>query len=290
MKIAYIILAHKNPEQLVRLIHRLQDENTSFFVHLDQKTSHSVYSQLLEQLRDVPDILFVKRYRCYWGNYGIVNATIEAIKQLVRSTIDFDYAILLSGQDYPIKSIASINAFLDRNHGSEFMDSFALTSYNRWTDQGDCYQALNRVQYWHFRIRSRHFYPPIKRPLPKNFALYGGSQWWCLTRECINYVNAYIANHPAFVNYFKHTFIPDELFFQTIVSNSPFRANMIHDDLRFIDWDHPNPVPPATMLKADFDRLVASPKLFARKFDITRDAEIFDLIDQHILNAMPVGR
>jgi len=37
MKIAYIILAHKNPDQIKRLVLRLNTEGTSFFIHIDKK-------------------------------------------------------------------------------------------------------------------------------------------------------------------------------------------------------------------------------------------------------------
>lgn len=62
-----------------------------------------------------------------------------------------------------------------------------------------------------------------------------------------------------------------------------FKNCIVNDDLKYIDWENPNPTPPAILGKSDFHRLVNSPKLFARKFDITRDAEILDLIDQQIL-------
>ncbi len=283
MKISYIVLTHKYPEQIVRLIRKIADEDTSFFIHIDSRTGNDIYHELLEQLSSISNVYFLKRYRCYWGNFNIVAATIEGIRQLVNSSIDFDYAILLSGQDYLIKTTSQIKEFLQRHRGKEFIESFALDSQNRWTHQDGCYQALNRVHHWHFRFRSKHLYLTIKRRFPTGFEPYGGSQWWCLSRECIQYINNFVINNPAFVNYFKYVFIPDENFFHTIVSNSPFKNCIVNDDLKYIDWENPNPTPPAILGKSDFHRLVNSPKLFARKFDITRDAEILDLIDQQIL-------
>ncbi|MBR8836292.1 MAG: hypothetical protein DSM106950_20295 [Stigonema ocellatum SAG 48.90 = DSM 106950] len=284
MKIAYIVLAHKLPVQLVRLIRRIEDDGTSFFIHMDKKAGDRMYSDLGEMLSSMSNVhLLKKRYPCYWGDFNIVAATLESIGQLVNSSIDFDYAILLSGQDYLIKSTSQIKEFLQKHRGQEFIESFALASENRWTNLGGCYRALNRVQYWHFRFRSQHFYLPVKRRFFKGFEPYGGSQWWCLSRECIQYINSFVMNNPRFVNYFKSVFIPDELFFQTVVSNSHFKDCIFDDDLRYVDWEHPNPTPPAILCKSDFDTLVNSPKLFARKFDITRDAEILDIIDQKIL-------
>ena len=101
----------------------------------------------------------------------------------------------------------------------------------------------------------------------------------------IEYINNFILQNNAFVNYFKYVFIPDEVFFQTIILNSPFKDNVINDDLRYVDWENPNPNVPAILGENDWTTIINSSKFFARKFDITRDSKILDMIDQKILNA-----
>lgn len=219
MKIAYIILSHKNPAQLVRLISKLQNGNTSFFIHIDKKTDNRIYGQIVSRFDSTSNVYFLKRYKCFWGNFNIVKATIEGIKRVVKTGIRFDYTMLISGQDYLIKSTKQIEEFLQRNEGKEFIDFFSLNSSNKWNGQD--YDGLNRTRYWHFRFRNKHFYLPIKRQFSRGFhQAYGGSQWWCLSRECIEYINDFISQNHEFVNYFKHTSIPDETFFQTIVLKS----------------------------------------------------------------------
>jgi len=56
------------------------------------------------------------------------------------------------------------------------------------------------------------------------------------------------------------------------------------DNLFYIDWENPNPNVPRTFVKEDFYRIAISPKLFARKFELTKDPEILELIDQKLLN------
>jgi hypothetical protein len=284
MKIAYIVLAHKYPEQLVRLVSRLQTGNTSFFIHIDGKTDRETHSKIVNQLQDIPSVYFVKRHKCFWGDFNIIKATIEAINNLISSKIEFDYAILLSGQDYLIKSNAYLEHFLEKHKKQEFIEFCSLHSpENKWYKQGGYYQSLKRIEWWHLRYRSKHLCLQKQRRFLPGMEPYGGSQWWCLSKACLKYVQDFVERNPAFVNYFKYTFIPDELFFQTIVLNSPFKDQVINDDLRYVDWDNPNPNAPATLLKDDFEKLNSSSKLFARKFDMTRDREILNLIDQQIL-------
>jgi hypothetical protein len=84
------------------------------------------------------------------------------------------------------------------------------------------------------------------------------------------------------------------MFFQTVVVNSPFRDRLrqsgsgslsapdVSDCLlgvHFIDWLRGQP---KTLGMDDFERLIASPALFARKFDETQDSIMLDLIDAHL--------
>jgi hypothetical protein len=101
MKIAYIILAHKYPDQLIRLIERLDSDNTSFFIHVDKKTAEADYRKMLD-LRTRKNVHFIKRYNITWGSFGLISATLKGIQAVLASTSPCDYAFLLTGQDYPI--------------------------------------------------------------------------------------------------------------------------------------------------------------------------------------------
>lgn len=60
--------------------------------------------------------------------------------------------------------------------------------------------------------------------------------------------------------------------------NSSFRDRVAPDDLRYVDWtgggDHPK-----VLTLRDLDALLASSKLFARKFDPTVDEVVLDRLD-----------
>ncbi|AMD84562.1 hypothetical protein SAMN05444369_10660 [Capnocytophaga haemolytica] len=44
----YIILAHKAPEQLQRMITQLDDEDAMFFIHLDAKADLTAFEQVVK--------------------------------------------------------------------------------------------------------------------------------------------------------------------------------------------------------------------------------------------------
>jgi hypothetical protein len=283
MKVAYLIMGHRDPAQILRLIHVLRDSGAFFVIHIDKRASDDVFAPLKEYAATHPEVFLTRRIRCYWGGFGIAHAMIECVQTAAQAGRPFDYAILLSAQDYPIKSAAQIEDFLTRNRGAEFIESFPLSKPNRWTSHSGYFQAMNRVRYWTFFIRSRTFHLPIARRFPFGWEPYGGSQWWGLSRECVLYLDQFLRENRRFVRYFKHVLIPDESLFQSILSNSAFAGRIVNDDLRYIDWERPNPKYPRTLESDDFDFLQVSPKLFARKFDPDRSKELQARVDKELL-------
>jgi len=279
-RLAFFILCHKAPAQVIRLVERLRDEGTVFVIHVDRRADPAVYDAIKSFSDGHPAQVRLcrQRYRCYWGRFGIVAAALSCIREALALDLPFDRAFLLSGQDYPIKSLAQIRTFLSDHAGMEFIESFPADEPNRWTEAEGSHNALNRVLHWTLSFRSRHIQIKWRRRFPFGYRPHGGSMWWCLTRECIVYIDRFIRENPSYTRYFRTVFIPDESFFQSIISNSPFRTSIVSDDLRYADWENPNPLYPRTLDTDDFAKLLSSPKLIARKFD-ERSEALVALID-----------
>lgn len=279
MKIAYIVSAYKKPEQVVRLIRRLDADEVHFFVHVDKKTSDDDYRRIVRPLAGHANVRFLERHRCYWGGFGHVQATIKGIGASIRSGIGFDYVVLLTGQDYPIATTTEIEELLRSSNGKSFMAHFPLPS-EEWEGGG-----LGRIDRWHVRVRSRGYVISpqprlgLERRFPFDFQPFGGSAYWCLSRSCVEYIDRFIRRAPSFVRFFRYVEVPDEIFFQTILMNSQHAESVVDDDLRYVEWTNWNDSRPAVLGTPDFAKIMASGKLFARKFDTDQDGKILDLID-----------
>ena len=94
------------------------------------------------------------------------------------------------------------------------------------------------------------------------------------------YLHQFVKQNDPFVRFFKRVHIPDEIFFQTIILNSPLRHTVINDDLRFIKWPVEHARSPRILHRENFNELIGTSKLFARKFDASQDGEVLDLIDR----------
>jgi hypothetical protein len=279
MKIAYIILAHKLPEQLVRLVKKLNTETTSFFIHVDKKTDAEKYRKMVTPLSTLENVHFLRRRVCQWGTFSQVQTTLDGIRKILELQLDFDYTILLTGQDYPIKSKEYIQKFFEKREGKSFLEYFPLPT-EIWKHENG---GMNRIIYWHLYFFGHHrkIFPRFDQSHLKllgNFRLFGGSAYWCLSRDSIEYINEFLHQDDSFIKFWKYARIPDEILFQTILLNSHLKDTLINDNFRYIVWGDSSH--PEILCKPDYEQLVNSNKLFARKFDVTIDSDVLDMIDK----------
>ena len=217
---------------------------------------------------------------------------------LTRSdeTMTFTY---LSGRDYPIKTNEVIDSFLSRHHSRNFMNFYRL---------------MPGVDYYHhasqyYFVDQRNGLPkPLRRPafhaerivrriarrrrFPSGHDMYRGSQWMTLTRSSAEYISEFrrTCTGREYERYFQHSWGSDELYFQTVLLNSPeaVRCSGYEDlvpspnendvYLHYIDWSDDREGP-AILESRDLESLLASSYLFARKFDEGRSSDLLDRLD-----------
>jgi hypothetical protein len=289
MKIAYMIAAHKNPKWIVRLVDRLDDEDISFFIHINQK-EEQVYQATREMLAGRENIYFTPRVPIRWADFGLVRCILEGIQSIRESGMQFDYFINMSGQDYPIKPNDVIKQRLAEYDGRTILDSFRL-QHNRDWDGQEGPARFERHYIWilgkprNFPPAKMHWIPHKKREVPHGLAPYGGSAWWCFNPEALEYINDFIQTEVGkdVIRFYEHTWGAAEMFFHTVLMNSPLADDIVNEDLWQIDWQKGSSRP-SLYTAEHFDKLRDSDRLFARKFDPEVDTEIFDLIDEKLLH------
>lgn len=306
VKIAYLILAHRYPEQLARLIRRLDTPHSRFFVHIDRRVDIGPFRRACHTL-PANRVQWIDRTAAPWGGFGVVQATIDGLSAIAAEPIAVDFVVLLSGQDYPIKCNSAIASYLHRNLGKSFVTHTTMPVWDwpMWGSAGGI-EKIDRYWFW-FRGWLR-VYPPLSPPvntkerllnrlfglrfrlprcLPNGIRPYAGSQWWCLAWSAVQYILGFVKQNRQFVSFYRYTRLPDEMFFQTILLNardSNIKDNIVNGSLTYADWGRPSPPWPAVLTSEDIDQLATAWGLFARKFDLTVDPQVLDLIDAKLID------
>jgi hypothetical protein len=284
VKVAYLIRAHHAPNLLERLVRRLAGPDAGVFVHVNRAAEDAIYEEMVSRLRDVEGVEWLPRRICRYGGFSLVEATLAGLDSILAGGAP-GHTLLLSGQDYPLRPRAEVEALLERSGERSFVHHFRLPA-DDWREEAG---GLDRIRYVHFeraRVRTRLLrLPGVRRRFPPGYDAYGGSAFWALSAPALEYVHRFVRENPSFVRFFRHVLIPDEIFFQTILLNSPLRDSIVNEQLHYVDWSGGG-AHPATLRAADVERALASGKPFARKFD-PNDTEALDLLDKAATTAEP---
>ncbi|MBD3664858.1 DUF5928 domain-containing protein [Sulfitobacter aestuariivivens] len=279
-KIAYILLCHKDPTAVIRQAERLTAVGDYMAIHFDASANKQDFQEIKKALASNPNVTLVrKRVRCGWGEWSLVQATLNALAAALAAFPRATHFYMLSGDCMAIKSAEYTHRFLD-NDDADFIESNDFFESN-WIRTGWKEERLIYRHWFNERTQKKRFYAMFEaqkklgltRDIPADLQIKIGSQWWCLRRRTIESLMNFIAKRRDVKRFFATTWIPDETFFQTLVSHlvpqDEIRARTL-TFLMFTDYGMP-----VTFYNDHYDLLLSQDYLFARKIsseahDLTR--------------------
>ncbi|MBQ6848088.1 MAG: glycosyl transferase [Clostridia bacterium] len=291
---AYLIMAHNNFEQLAMLCRLLDDERNDLYIMIDSKVPEPPTLNSLSDKGFTSGVYFTDRVDVRWGGYSQIKAELTLLETALKNNVDYEYFHLLSGVDLPLKTNDQICNFFDQNKGKEFLH-FCESEFSKGksvTERASLYHFFqegagrSKSGFWYFLEKlSLKFQRIIGINRLKDTSVYCGANWFSITSEFAKYI---LSNRDWIYKTFSNGFCVDELFLQTLIMNSPFRENLYrsiedndcHGNMRYIDWKRGNPY---NWRLEDFDELIESDYLFARKFDISTDKEICEKISDYLI-------
>jgi hypothetical protein len=317
VRVAFLVLNHRRPAQLVRLLEALHSQLPDAPIVVHHDVFHGEFpDEVISHLDNVH--LLASRKRMMWGDFSIMDVCCWSLAWM-RDHLEFDWVVMLSAQDYPIKPLATLADDLSRGNADAVFSAVPLSQLTR-------IERIKMRHRYHFQYRSetpswsasrprgmrgllrrctRSLVVPLNlaQPLFKLYRLpdgmpyrlgwrarrtpfsgsrpcWKGSQWFAMSRNALEYVLTYLADHPEYVEFYRGTMVPDESMLATVVFNAP-SLRVANRDVTYTRWrngsEHPD-----LFVAADFPELMAVPQYFARKFDIDRDSHILDELDEFI--------
>lgn len=105
-KVAFLCLEHKNADQLNRLHATLQHPLVDIYVHLDAKSVG-----LRDAITGFENLTLLSEEDSYdvrWSQFQACEAIVALINEANISGEDYKYLYLISGQDYPVRTLDSL--------------------------------------------------------------------------------------------------------------------------------------------------------------------------------------
>ena len=290
IRIAFILSVNgRSTRQIKRLIRLLYHRKHIYFVHVDRQNDF-LFNSLTAELAGPPNVMVTdQRFATIWGGSALLEMLLNSFR--ILSAYEWDVVINLSESDFLIKPLSSLERYLKRFEGKNFLKFHGQTN--------DAFVRKQGIEVLFVQCENRMWRLNKQRELP-GVVLSGGSDWIALHRSFVRWLigdqlvssraeRNFVASLRTFFNY---TLLPAESFFHTALVNSKFCDTVINSNLRLTNWkrrigckcQYQHIVDwcgcsPNVYLEQDWPRLQSThdkPLFFARKFD--------PLIDQQIIN------
>jgi hypothetical protein len=269
-KIAFILLCHKDPDAIINQARQLTAAGDFIAIHFDARAPAEAYQRIRDGLAGNASVAFARRrIKCGWGEWSLVQATLNALEVAVAAFPRATHFYMVSGDCMAIKSAVHAHELLDRDE-VDYIESFDFFE-SEWIKTGIKEERLIYRHLFNERTQKRLFYAAmnlqrrlgLQRAIPADLQMMIGSQWWCLRRRTVEAVLGLVRQRRDIVRFFRTTWIPDETFFQTLVRHLVPERDIRSRTLTFLMFtDYGMPV---TFHNDHYDLLLGQDYLFARK-------------------------
>jgi hypothetical protein len=303
MAVAFHLLTHRQPDQVAQLLESLWHGDNTYVLHHDRRRPRAEHAAIAGlAARFGKNVIVQKPTAVLWGRFSLYAAQHEGAKLALASNRPWTHWLNVSGQCHPLQSPARIQQILANAGDVSFVRHFRPLENGDWTNpEGRLtrrYIDSPALEWW-VRLRgigprlrrllfgSPHampFIPGVRRALPTTFTWYGGDNWVALSRAAAEYL-VHSPNAAHIIGALRHSSLPEESIFQSVLMNSPLAPQVRNEHLRCINW-LPGVGSPGIFKDEDFLRLkqaAADGALVARKFDPRIDATVIDRIKRELL-------
>jgi hypothetical protein len=308
-EIAAVVLAHRDPTQLKRLVAALED--VPVVLHCDARTPDAVAGEMLHGLP--PRVTVLPRRPVSMSSWSQMAAELAALRVALRHT-RAEHVAVLSGTDYPLVPMQELVEQLKPWRGRSYFWNIPLP-FRSWDTRRHPDGGL-----WRLRLRfltrgeDLVFWRgiplrwPIPRRLPAGVELRASSEFKIYARRDVERVLHVADTRPDLIRFWRSTLVPDETFPGSVLASPslvgqdalvPCRAHPW-----YIRWPEQDNAHPRWLTRADLDGMaearwaepldpdaasrpstekeLAGRKFFARKFATDVDTDVLDRIDAEL--------
>lgn len=228
-KHALLIQAHQDISYFTKLA-KIQP-NVNFYVHMDAKSDYFPDAETA-QLANV--FLLKDRVSVRWGGFSQIEATLKLFETAFANE-DNAYFHLLSGEDVVLHPFEVIEKQWQQRFDFQAMMTCEMVPQYAYRFIMDSPHADSD---WQRQLTGKiitKLQQGVAKVKPYHSAIYFGSQWFSVTREDWEKIVPFTDEYSDF---FRHKLVPDEHFFQTLITEKlTNQIRLSNDNRRQIIFD-----------------------------------------------------
>lgn len=282
MKQCLIITAYKSVEMLRCLLKSTYD-HFYCYVHVDKEKWPSF--EVLK--KEFCDVVFLHDYAVKWGGQEHLEVVLKMLNMSLGK--EYSYVHIISGEDYPTKSVEEIIAKFDKDE-KIYCDYDLISSKKHYAYRRYCFYwpyakfSMNYKKPWVryfnlFCVGIQKCFPILQRNHIGEFQkIYWGFIWGTYPKYAVEYVLNYLKCHHEFWKDLSTCKIPEELCFQTILMNSNYREKVVNDNLRYWNFEGGDNSGPVYLNINDIMSDKCNRAIFCRK--VKYDSDVRRILEQ----------
>ncbi|XP_005065554.1 beta-1,3-galactosyl-O-glycosyl-glycoprotein beta-1,6-N-acetylglucosaminyltransferase 4 [Mesocricetus auratus] len=241
--IAYSLVVHKDAIMVERLIHAIYNQHNLYCIHYDLK-SPKEFKVAMNNLAKCFSNIFIasKLETVEYAHISRLQADLNCLSDLLKSSVQWKYVINLCGQDFPLKSNFELVSELTKLQGQNMLETVKPPSgkMERFT----YHHELRPVPYEYMKLPVRTNIS--KEAPPHNIEVFVGSAYFVLSQAFVKYIfNSSLVED--FFAWSKDTYSPDEHFWATLIripgipgeiSRSAQDVSDLQSKTRLVKWNY----------------------------------------------------
>ena len=118
---AYLIIAHKNLEQLKKLLKLLDYSKNDLYIHIDKKAEKEIIEFDFSKCCKYSKVYKFFEYSVNWGSENVINCELFLLKK-ANENKKYEYYHLISGADLPLKGAKEIYEYFEKSKNKEYIN------------------------------------------------------------------------------------------------------------------------------------------------------------------------
>ncbi|XP_007903534.1 beta-1,3-galactosyl-O-glycosyl-glycoprotein beta-1,6-N-acetylglucosaminyltransferase 4 isoform X1 [Callorhinchus milii] len=296
--LAFSLVVHKNAIMVERVLRAIYMPQNLYCIHYDQKSSSSFKSAMEKLASCFPNVFIASKLELvHYAHISRLQADLNCLSDLLRSSIQWKYIINLCGQDFPLRSNYELVSELKMLNGANMLESVHPSDSKK--ERFAYHYELQNVPFEYGMV-------PVmsnlqKDAAPHNIEVFSGSAYFVLSREFVLYINNSLVAKD-FLAWSSDTYSPDEHFWASMVrvpgvpGELPRSAREVSDlesKVRLVKWSYLEEqlYPPCTGTRrrstciygaAELRWLLNSRHWFANKFDSKVDPVLIKCLEMKL--------
>lgn len=279
----YVVNVHRNPAQVTRLLTTLRTQSPA--AHLHVRWDCAGERPDLDALRALDVSVQPTATPLPWGGPQLLLSVLDSLRQIQPAP--HDWVMTLSGQDYPVQPLATLERFLVGSDADALLDQSYLTNpstpYLLARYRARCFRLPGTrgtwVRRWVERLVERMpgmrleanvaglplplAVRRLSTPFSDTFHNAMGRDYYALRGTSVAVLLA--AARTPLLRYYKRTFAAGEGFVHVVLLNDP-HLQVLADPPQHFARFRPGIPHPDTLVTGDLPEVLSSGAFFARKF------------------------